>query len=506
MQQIRANKNLIVAFFCGVCLVVGAVGLAQRNVDPPPVTAANAQELSSVFRQITKDVLPSVVSIETVGKAVTIRGTNQIPFDDESLPFGDLFKNDPRFRQFFDNGTPRQMPRRRGRGSGFIIDSAGIVMTNNHVVAEAETVKIKLQDGREFIATDIKTDPRTDVAIVRFDAPDDLPALRMGDSSQSEIGDWVLAVGSPFGLDGTVTAGIISAKGRGPGIIGRDGREDFLQTDAAINPGNSGGPLLNLNGEVVGINTAISTRSGGYDGIGFAIPINMARWVSSQLIDNGEVKRAYLGVTIQPVDNNLAKQFKVRVGQGAIVTSILPDSPAAKADIQAGDVILQLDGKQVFSPRNLQGIVEKLTIGKKYKMQLLRNGKRKTIEVSVYEMPAASPVASLEDNGRDEGNEKPNEESFSELGVELQALTPELAAQLGAKGESGVVVTSVKQDSPAYEAGLRTGAVIKKVGSHNIASMDDFRKAVKDESLQDGILLLVRHRTGGTGFIVLKSN
>ena len=267
------HRNWIVAVLAALLLVGAAVGMAQRESGRGAAvnTAADEHELSSVFRHITKQALPSVVSIETIGKAVEV---TRSPFFDERSPFRRFFENDPQLREFFEELPRQQLPPSHGMGSGFIIDPSGIILTNNHVVRNAERVKVKLQDGREFVATDVKTDPRSDVAIVRIEADRPLPVLPLGNSDRIEIGDWVLAVGSPFGLQGTVTAGIISAKGRGPGIASR---EDFLQTDAAINPGNSGGPLLNLNGEAIGINTAISTRSGGYDGIGFAIPINMAK-------------------------------------------------------------------------------------------------------------------------------------------------------------------------------------------------------------------------------------
>ena len=239
-----------------------------------------------------------------------------------------------------------------GAGSGVIVDPSGVILTNNHVVAGGGKVMVRLHDGREFKAVDIKTDPKTDLAVLRIKGAGPLPAARLGDSSKVEVGDWVLALGEPFGLEGTVTAGIISAKGRGLGITDR---EDFIQTDAAINPGNSGGPLVNLDGEVIGINTAISTSTGGYQGVGFAIPIDLAKWVGGQLVQYGKVHRAYLGVIIQPVTQPLAEQFKVKVHQGVLVTEVQPDTPAAKAGLKAGDIILEFAGKPVSSPRELQG-------------------------------------------------------------------------------------------------------------------------------------------------------
>ena len=234
-----------------------------------------------------------------------------------------------------------------------IVDPSGIILTNNHVVAGGGQVMVRLHDGREFKAVDIKTDPKSDLAILRIEGAGTLPAARLGDSNKVEVGDWVLALGEPFGLEGTVTAGIVSAKGRGLGITDR---EDFLQTDAAINPGNSGGPLVNLDGEVIGINTAISTNNGGYQGVGFAIPIDLAKWVGGQLEQSGRVHRAYLGVMIQPVTQPLAEQFKVKVNTGVLIAEVQPDSPAAKAGLKAGDVVLQFAGRPVSNPRRVAGV------------------------------------------------------------------------------------------------------------------------------------------------------
>ena len=311
MKALTANRNWMFAIIGSACLVGAAVGVAQKDVSSDVPVAANATELSSIFRDVSKRAMPSIVSIETVSKTSQVADQQMLPFGDDS-PFKDLFQNDPRFKDMLKQhqNQPRRAPRKMGTGSGFIINKSGLIMTNSHVVNGADVVKVTLNDGREFTASDIKTDPRSDVAVIKIDAPD-LVAIPLGDSSKMEIGDWVLAIGNPFGIGMSVTNGIISAKSRGPGI---NDREDYLQTDAAINPGNSGGPLLNLRGEVIGINTAISSRSGGYDGVGFAIPVNMARWVSGQLIDHGMVKRSFLGVGIQPISNDLSKSFDIKVG------------------------------------------------------------------------------------------------------------------------------------------------------------------------------------------------
>ncbi len=484
--------------------------LAAPQAAQPQVTHnTNAKELSAGFREVAHLALPAIVSIETRGKLAKGRMAEEgdaLPFDEQS-PLGDLFKDNPQFREFFKHrGAPQRMPRQHGMGSGFIVDPSGVIITNNHVVANADQVTVHLQDGSEYTSTDWKTDPRSDVAIIRIKPQGPLPTLKLGDSDACQIGDWVMAVGSPFGLDFSVTAGIISAKGRGQGILDR---EDFLQTDAAINPGNSGGPLLNLDGEVIGINTAISSRSGGYDGVGFAIPINMAKWVSGQLMEHGQVKRGYLGVAIQPVNNQLAKQFGIKGGHGAIVGQVVPGSPAADAKVETGDVILTLNGKSVSNPRNLQGIVEQLETGKGYPLEILRDGKKQTLTVSIKEMPKNYTGLGEEEEGQVPEKErdiaKPSE--FKDLGIEVQDVQKELTEQLGYKGAvEGVLVSEVANDSPAEAAGLKSGMVIEKVGTKRVKNVAEFSAAVKDLSVDKGILLLVRTPTGSRFVVVTKES
>lgn len=516
MSHLRRNGHWIVALLGAVSLAWSAGVLAQRQAAAPAAPAAapekaspeavsrgiaGGHELSAAFAHVAKDALPGIVSIEVRGKAVTSRGQGgeleDNPFGNFG-PFGDLFKNDPRFKEYFRQRPRGQAPRTQATASGFVIDPSGVILTNNHVVQDADQVKVKLHDGREFIAGDIKTDPRSDVAIIRVKDAGRLHALKMGNSDATEVGEWVLAVGSPFGLDLTVTAGIISAKGRGPGITER---EDFLQTDAAINPGNSGGPLLNLNGEVIGINTAISSRSGGYEGIGFAVPINMARWVTDQLIAKGTVSRAYLGVAIQPVTSELAQQFNVPVGLGAVVTQVAADSPAAGAKLHPGDLIVKLDGKDVPSPRVLQGIVEQLKIGNKYPIVVLRNGKETTLTIEMKEMPKSYSIAEQEEE-RTPSKPSPGRQ-FDELGLGIEELTPDVARQLGYKNASGVLIGSVESDSPAAAAGLREGMVIERVGTKDVHTPAQFKDALKDVSLEKGILMLVRNQRG-TQFVVIR--
>lgn len=502
MKALTGNRNWMFAMIGSACLVGAAVGVAQKDTSSDIPTAATVQDLSNVFREVSKKAMPAIVAIETVGKTSQVSGGNALPFGDNS-PFQDLFKNDPRFKDMMKQQQmqPRRAPRKMGSGSGFIINKSGLIMTNSHVVRGADVVKVTLNDGREFTASDIRMDPRSDIAVIKIPEASNLQAIPMGDSTQMEIGDWVLAIGNPFGIGMSVTNGIISAKGRGPGI---NDREDYLQTDAAINPGNSGGPLLNLKGEVIGVNTAISSRSGGYDGVGFAIPVNMARWVSGQLIDHGQVKRSFLGVGIQPISNDLAKSFDIKVGQGAIITQVMQGSPAEAAKLRTGDIILKFASKDVSGPRNLQGIVEQLVVGKSYMMEILRDGKRINQKITMKEMPKSFSVA--KDEKPLEGSKKEKSKtSVNDLKIEVQTLTGELANQLGYSDDvKGVVITSVEPGSAAEEAGLMKGMIIEKIGTTGVTSMDQFNQGLKAAKDKNSILLLVRNNSGARFVVIQK--
>ncbi|WP_339732284.1 Do family serine endopeptidase [uncultured Gimesia sp.] len=502
MKALTGNRNWMFAIIGSACLVGAAVGVAQKDTSTDVPTAATVQDLSNVFRNISRRAMPAIVMIETVSKTSEVADSNVSPFDENS-PFKDLFQNDPRFKDMMkqhQNQPKRRAPRRMGTGSGFVINKSGLIMTNSHVVNGADVVKVTLNDGRIFTASDIRMDPRSDVAVIKIDAPD-LTALPMGDSSKMEMGDWVLAIGNPFGIGMSVTNGIISAKGRGPGI---NDREDYLQTDAAINPGNSGGPLLNLRGEVIGVNTAISSRSGGYDGVGFAIPVNMARWVSGQLIDHGQVKRSFLGVGIQPISNELAQSFDIKVGQGAIITQVMEGSPANAAGLETGDIILNFANKDVSGPRNLQGIVEQLVVGKSYMMEILRDGKHVNKNITMKEMPKSFSVAKDEKPLESAKKAKPKT-SVNELKIEVQPLTEELANQLGYSDHvKGVVITSVEPGSAAEEAGLMKGMLIEKIGTTEVSSMDQFNQGLKEAKGKDNVLLLVRNHSGARFVVVQK--
>lgn len=462
----------------------------------PPAAVAQANDLSAAFRYAAGQVLPAVVTIRT-----TSAPAQQAAGDGESLvPDGLPEEFRPFFRRFFGGDLeqfPRRMPqvpRMQGMGSGVIIDAAGLILTNNHVVGGGARVLVRLSDGREFEAVDVKTDPKTDVAILRIEGAGDLPVAQLGDSDSLEIGDWVLAVGAPFGLQETVTAGIISAKARGLGIAER---EDFLQTDAAINPGNSGGPLVNLRGEVVGINTAISTRGGGNDGVGFAIPVNLAHWVSHQLAETGQVQRAFLGVGIQQVTSDLSRQFGLSTAQGAVVTEVRTNTAAARAGLQPGDVIIEFNGRTVHSPRDVQNLVERAALDKTHQMTVIRDGERLTLDVTLQEMPQSLAAADTEESPSGPASH------FDQFGLEVTDLTSDVASQLGLEGTTGVVITAVDPNSLGAAAGLREGMVITRVGQRPVTSVAEFREALSATDLSQGLLLLVQS-SDGSRFVVLR--
>jgi serine protease Do len=490
-----------------------ATGYAMANNAATGQTSSNAganyaMSLSKAFHDAAEKVLPSVVMI-TNTPTVAQRSGNQksppgenseeMPFGFKGTPFGDLF-NAPELRHFFKefNSTP-QMPWRgmTGAGSGVIVGPSGIILTNNHVVAGGGQVMVRLHDGREFKAVDIKTDPMSDLAILRIEGAGKLQAVHLGDSRKVEVGDWVLALGEPFGLEGTVTAGIVSAKGRGLGITNR---EDFIQTDAAINPGNSGGPLVDLDGQVIGINTAISSSSGGYQGVGFAIPIDLAKWVGGQLEQSGTVHRAFLGVLIQPVTQQLADQFKVNVNTGVLIAEVRPDSPAANAGLKSGDIVLQFAGRPVSNPRQLQGYVEQSKIGSKEPLTILRDGKKMTIDVTCREMPGENTHNGV--TSESAGNKELSR--FDKLGIQVENLTPEIAEQLGVKAEHGVAITDVRSGSPADLAGLTPGMVITEADRQPVRTTDDLHKTLEARPLNKGVLLLVRSAEGSR-FVVIRT-
>ncbi|MCR9293579.1 MAG: Do family serine endopeptidase [bacterium] len=487
----------------GGMLVADVPNSKSESVQDPPLISAEqlgvANALSESFRAVSKQVLPAVVAIEN--RPSNNWRTSQPPAGNERMPQANPFKGTP-FEDFFGDrfempSRPSPMPYQPGGiGSGVIIDSRGIILTNNHVVAGDGEVTIRLMDGREFEAKKVLTDPKSDIAVIQIESDSPLPTARMGDSDQTEIGDWVVALGQPFGLESTVTAGIVSAKNRGIGITDR---ENFIQTDAAINPGNSGGPLVNLRGEVVGINTAIKSSNGGNNGIGFAVPSNLAGWIKDQLLADGKVHRAYLGVNIQPVNYDLAKEFGIPPRTGVVVTDVMSGTPAEVSGLQAGDVILRFDGKAVASPQQLQLVVERSPIGKSVELEILRDGQSKILRYEGQEAPGNFGEASQDVTGTSERDAT----RLQSLGLEVRDLTPEVSKQLGLKGSAGVVITGVQPNSPAARAGLESGMLIEQVNRHSVTTVDEFEKQVQADD-DESILLLVRSEQGSRFLVLTK--
>ena len=529
-QLMNPNRKLLVATMLAITVGVGGLlwqsqsspQAAQAQVAAPAVkspsdAAAHEQALglSRAFRRASEVIVPTVVTIETRSKPVAHKearkereGSGRMSPRDNPLkgtPFEGLeefFGDNGQFGHRFPGGDmPRSLtPRHSGTGSGVIIDPAGVILTNNHVVEGAGEVLVRLNDGREFTATDIKTDPQSDLAVVRIKGAGSLPAARLGDSNALEIGDWVLAVGNPFGLDSTVSAGIISGKGR---ELGSGQRTRFLQTDAAINPGNSGGPLVNIDGEVVGINTAIASNSGGYQGIGFAIPVNLAKWVTNQLVSTGSVQRAYLGVRIEQVNADLAEKFGVKRGDGVLVAEILPNSPAAAAGFKEGDLITEFAGVKVHTPRDLQEVVEQTKFESKQPVKVLREGKNLELDVVVKAMPASPDKLA---GGRTQSDSSKSEGYFEEsLGMQVTDMSADLAEKLGYQNFKGVLVTEVAADGLAADAGISEGMLILKVGNRPVTNIEQFKAAMKEQSPKDGIVFHVRSESGNRFLVTPKS-
>jgi serine protease Do len=455
---------------------------AEGKLEPLPAIPPEVNQISEACRAVAKRVKPAVVA---VGVSQTVR--------EPAAPFGP----DDFFRRFFgepdENGREGPMRRfqRQGLGSGVIIDADGYILTNNHVVAEADEIMVHLADGREFKAKVIGTDPPTDIAVIQIKA-ERLPVAQLGNSDKVEVGDLVLAIGSPFGLEQTVTFGIISATGRGG--VGITDYENFLQTDAAINPGNSGGPLVDMRGQVIGINTAIASRSGGYMGVGFSVPANLASEVMKRIRETGKVVRGWLGVGIQRLTPELAESLKLKTEEGVLISQVFEGGPAAKAGLKAGDVVLEYNGKPVKASYDLQSAVAWTKPGTQGTLAVLRDGKRMTLKVEVEERPSQPALARAEKGGPTE---------FKDLGIQVSNLTPAEAKRYGYARDQGVLIADVDPGSLAAAGGLRRGMLILEVARQKVASVAEFRAAMKKADLAKGIPFLVRAGDRET-FIVLR--
>jgi serine protease Do len=436
-----------------------------------------ARSLGLAFVEVAKKVQPAVVNISTE-KTVTVK-----PWD----RYGeDFFKGSP-FEDFFKGFgfSPREKGKeykhkQKSGGSGVIVDKEGYILTNNHVVEEADKIKVRLNDGREFTATLKGQDSRTDLAVLHIKAKD-LPVATLGDSDKLEVGEWAIAIGSPFGLEHTVTVGVISAKGRSG--LGTGTYEDFIQTDASINPGNSGGPLLNIDGEVIGINAMIIQPG---TGIGFAIPINMAKQILNDLIKQGKVVRPWLGISVQDLTPEMAEQFQVKEKEGVLVAQIHQGTGAEKAGLVSGDIIKSVDDKTIKNVNELIKEIQKKKVGQKVKLSVVRDGKPMTIEITTTAMPD-KPEAIKE------------KEMEEKVGARVQELTPQLAARYRISSEikRGVVIISVEEGSPADDIGLQEGDIIIEINRKKIETIKDFEKAIKDIPLEKGIVFRL-HRRGNT--------
>ena len=443
------------------------------------------------FHGLAVAKLPAVVSVETTqASGAPQTGTRgQIPPGLQD--FLERFLGEDALEPFRGQ-PPQSSPRQaRGLGSGFIIDPAGFVVTNNHVVENASKVTVRLQDGRELPAEIRGRDPKTDLAMLKVDAEGDLPAVTWGNSDDALVGDWVVAIGSPFGLGATVTAGIVSARARD---IQAGPYDDFIQTDAAINRGNSGGPLLNLDGDVVGVNTAILSPVGVNIGIGFAVPANLAKPIVQQLRESGTVERGWLGVQIQPVTPEIAEAVGLDDPRGALVADVTPDSPAAEAGVRVGDVVLSFAVSEVDELRDLTIAVAQAPIGTAADMEVLRDGQRVTVSPTISRLEP-SPTARTDAGGGDD--------AAPQLGMTIAPLTPETRRQYGIDGDaSGVVVAEVKPDSPAATQGLQPGDVITRVGKEKVETPEQLASAVEAARKADqGSVLLLRRRDGMQSFV-----
>lgn len=449
---------------------------SEDAVSSSDIASAATQELPSFAAQ-AKKLSPAVVNIST---SRTVEAPRVFPWPFPS-PFGE---GDPPFDFRFPYQGPFQQ---RSLGSGFIIDADGYILTNNHVIMNAEEITVKLSDGREFEAKVIGKDLKTDIGLVKIDADETLTTVAFGDSDKLQVGEWVMAIGNPFGLDWTVTAGIVSAKGR---VIGAGPYDNFIQTDASINPGNSGGPLLNMQGEVVGVNTAIFTRSSGNIGIGFAIPINLVRDLLAELKTKGKVVRGWLGVTIQKVTPALAESFGLDRPRGALVASVVTDSPADRGAMKAGDVITEFDGKKIEDSNDLPLIVARTPVRKRVQVKVIRDKEQMSLPVAVGELKAEEVIASAEE-GRN-------------FGLTVQNVTPEIAESLGMDRAEGVVVRSVRPESAADEAGFRRGDVILEIDRRSIKNLSDFQKAASNIK-KDQVVLVLVDRGEMTRFLALRA-
>ncbi len=420
------------------------------------------------FADLAERLKPSVVNISTT-KTVQQRGNMfRAPFG-QGEPFDRFFGGDDFFERFFGD-IPQREFKQKSLGSGFIITNDGYIFTNNHVVEQADKILVKLSDGKEYEAKVVGKDSKTDIALIKIKPSNSLPVVEIGDSDKLRVGDWVMAIGNPFGLEQTVTAGIVSAKGR---VIGAGPYDNFIQTDASINPGNSGGPLFSMDGKVIGINTAIVAQG---QGIGFAIPINMANKMLPELKSKGEVTRGWLGVSIQDINEEIAKNMKLKDLTGALIAEVFEGDPADKAGLKAGDVVIEVNGRKIKDSHELLMVVADIRVGERVEIKALRDGQEKTFSVVIAERKERAVAAAG---------------TAGKFGMTVQEITPEIAKYLGIGRQAGVIVVEVKEGSPADEAGIHPQDIIIQVNKAKIASLKDYEREIA-KSGKEGVLLLIK--------------
>ena len=479
-RQKKAGFRVFIVMMAVLSVGFGILDIVVPDVTPKTLAAGSPAGyiVPQNFAEVAEMVSPAVVNISTEKTVRTPGGPNfrhfQSPFGEED-PFHDFFE------RFFGNRPPREF-KERSLGSGFIIDKEGYIVTNNHVVENADEIKVKLSNGREYEATIVGRDPKTDIALLKAEGMEEIGVVKIGDSDEIKVGQWVVAIGSPFGLEHTVTAGIVSAKGR---VIGSGPYDDFIQTDASINPGNSGGPLVNMSGEVVGINTAIVSRGGGNVGIGFAIPINMARGIISQLQTTGSVTRGWLGVTIQDLTPELADYYGLEGVKGAIVGDVFEGDPADKAGIQPKDVIVEVEGKTIENSRDLSRVIAATQVGEKVTVTVLRNGKERTFRIKIAKRTDDKETLAKKDV-----------EEGGALGMVVSPLTPELARRFDISEGDGIVVVGVDAQSEADKAGIREGDLILEINHKLVRNIEDYQQYIEEVAEGETVSLLIRRRAG----------
>lgn len=465
MTKLKLSVLLAAVLFSGIIFYAPVTGAENGAIEI-------LRETGRAFTLVAEKAVPGVVSIKTKTTVKVSQGSSQFENELYEHFYGPRGRNAPQERT------------RQGQGSGFIISKDGYILTNNHVVAKADEITVTLKDGREFDAELIGTSDETDVAVIKIEGKD-FPVVELGDSDNLQIGEWAIAVGNPFGLDATLTVGVISAKGR-KFTVSENGYSDFIQTDAAINPGNSGGPLLNIDGEAIGINTLIISKSGGYMGIGFAIPINMAKNVKDQLIETGKVEFGFLGLLPNDVTEGIARYYGLKEAKGVIISDIAKDSAAEKAGLKDDDIILKLNGKDVEDAMSFRNSIAFMSPGTKIKLTILRDGKEKNLTAKLTAKKNTNEIS----------------ETAQDFGLEVEGITEELAQKLKTREGVGVAVSKVLEGKSAEENNVRPGMVILSVNGIDVNSVEDFNEAIKLR-LDDGTALLKIKRGRYTVRVVL---